>query len=188
MIKILISIDLFVRKVFTSFCMILLLAMVVFTVYTVIMRYVFNNPPVWGDLLTVLSNIWLVFIALALTVREKEHIALNLIYKRLPKAVGFAVQQFWTLVILFLGIVIFSFGMEVVAKMGGKYWEMWHFAWNNGEFIFKQHYMPKSYAVTILPVSGILIILASVVAIIEDIFRYKNGTFKVASGFGENTE
>ena len=48
--------------------------MVGFTVYTVVMRYVFLDPPVWGDLLTVLSNIWLVFIALALTVREKQHI------------------------------------------------------------------------------------------------------------------
>ena len=48
------------------------------------MRYVFANPPVWGDLLTVLSNIWLMFIALSLTARDNEHIALNLIYEKLP--------------------------------------------------------------------------------------------------------
>ena len=46
-----------VKHIPTAFCAILLLLMVVFTVYSVVMRYVFENPPVWGDLLTVLSNI-----------------------------------------------------------------------------------------------------------------------------------
>ena len=77
-------IDLWVKKILTAFCAIFLLLMVVFAVYNVVMRYVFENPPVWGDLLTVLSNIWLVFLALALTVRDKNHIALDLIYSWLP--------------------------------------------------------------------------------------------------------
>ena len=49
------------------------------------MRSVFKDPPIWGDLLTVLSNIWLVFFALALTVRDKDHIALDMIYNWLPR-------------------------------------------------------------------------------------------------------
>ena len=52
-------IDQAVKKTLTAFCAILLLAMVAFTVYSVVMRYVFKDPPIWGDLLTVLSNIWL---------------------------------------------------------------------------------------------------------------------------------
>ena len=59
-------IDRLVKKTLTAFCAVFLLLMVVFAVYNVVMRYVFENPPVWGDLLTVLSNIWLVFLALAL--------------------------------------------------------------------------------------------------------------------------
>jgi TRAP-type C4-dicarboxylate transport system permease small subunit len=80
MIEFVKRIDSLVKKILTGFCAVFLLLMVVFAVYNVIMRYVFENPPVWGDLLTVLSNIWLVFIALALTVRDKDHIALDLIY------------------------------------------------------------------------------------------------------------
>ena len=151
--------DLRIRKLLAAFCMLMLLMMVLFTVYTVIMRYVFENPPVWGDLLTVLSNIWLVFIALVLTVREKEHIALNLIYSRLPPAFGFAIQQLWTAVICALGLVICVYGWEAASKMGGKYWEMWHFAWENGGFVFKPNYMPKKYAMMILPIAGALISL-----------------------------
>ena len=114
-------VDRMVRKILTAFCAILLLLMVAFTVYSVVMRYVFEDPPVWGDLLTVLSNIWLVFFALALTVRDKDHIALDLVYTWLPAKAAFAVQQFWSLVIFDLGIVMIVYGMEAVSTMGGKY-------------------------------------------------------------------
>ena len=182
MIKFLVAADLLMRRILSGFCMLLLLLMVVFTVYTVVMRYVFENPPVWGDLLTVLSNIWLVFIALAITGREKNQIALNLIYARLPTAVGFGVQQFWAAVTCIIGVVICIYGWEVVTKMSGKYWEMWHFAWENGEFVFKPNYMPKKYAVMILPVVGAMIALAALVAVIEDTVRFRRGVFKVAGG------
>ena len=79
------NIDRFVHRTLEAMCSLLLAAMVGFTLYNVTMRYVFNNPPVWGDLLTVLSNIWLMFIALSLTARDNEHVALNLIYEKLPQ-------------------------------------------------------------------------------------------------------
>lgn len=173
-------IDRLVHNVLTAFCAILLLLMVVFTVYSVVMRYYFENPPVWGDLLTVLSNIWLVFIALALTVRDRDYIALDLIYTKLPLKFAFIVQQFWTLVVFALGLVIIYYGLQVMTTMGGKYWEMWHFAWENGGLVFKPNYMPKSYAVTILPLSGVLISVAAFMALLEDCIRYANGTFQLA--------
>ena len=142
MIRFVALIDKWVKKLLTAFCASFLALMVMFAVYNVVMRYVFKDPPVWGDLLTVLSNIWLVFIALALTVRDKDHIALDLIYSWLPIRVAFLVRQFWTLVIFCLGIVMIVYGMEAVATMGGKYWEMWHFEWKDGWFVFQPHYMP----------------------------------------------
>lgn len=165
-----------VRKVLTAFCAVLLLAMVVFTVYSVVMRYVFENPPVWGDLVTVLSNIWLVFFALPLTVRDKDHIALDLIYSWLPLNISFVIQQFWSLIIFGLGLVMIIHGMEAVATMGGKYWEMWYFAWEDGRIVFKPNYMPKKYAVAIVPISGFLVSVAAVASIVEDSIRLKTGT------------
>ena len=173
-------IDRLVHKTLTAFCGTLLMLMVVFTVYSVVMRYYFEDPPVWGDLLTVLSNIWLVFLALALTVRDRDHIALDLIYTRLPLGLAFIVQQFWSLVIFALGIVIVYYGLQVVATMGGKYWEMWYFAWEDGWFVFKPNYMPKKYAMAILPISGVLTSVAALMAVLEDCIRYANGTFRLA--------
>jgi TRAP-type C4-dicarboxylate transport system permease small subunit len=180
MIKFVIWIDKLVKKTLTGFCAIFLLMMVVFAVYNVIMRYVFENPPVWGDLLTVLSNIWLVFIALALTVRDKDHIALDLIYSWLPVKLAFAIQQFWTIVIFCLGIVMIVYGLEAISTMGGKYWEMWHFAWEEGQFVFKPNYMPKKYAIAIVPISGVLVCIGAIASIIEDSFKMVAGTYQQA--------
>ena len=179
MMRIVTTIDRLVKKTLTGFCAAFLFLMVAFAVYNIVMRYVFENPPVWGDLLTVLSNIWLVFIALALTVRDKDHIALNLIYAWLPLKTAFFVQQFWTLVIFCLGIVMVVYGIEVVDKMGGKYWEMWHFAWEGGQFVFKPHYMPKKYAIAIVPISGFLVCVAAIASIIEDSLKLRAGTYSL---------
>ena len=178
-IKTIIWIDKAAKKTLTAFCAIFLLMMVIFAVYNIVMRYVFENPPVWGDLLTVLSNIWLVFIALALTVRDKNHIALDLIYTWLPMKAAFLIQQFWTLVIFALGIVMIIYGLEAVETMGGKYWEMWHFAFEDGKFMYKPNYMPKKYAVSIVPISGLLVCIAAMASIIEDCYRMKAGTYQL---------
>lgn len=180
MLATVVLIDRWVRKILTAFCAIFLFMMVAFTVYSVVMRYVFLNPPVWGDLLTVLSNIWLVFLALALTVRDRDHIALDLVYTWLPVKAAFAVQQFWSLVICGLGVIMIIYGIEAVSTMGGKYWEMWYFAWEEGGFVFKPNYMPKKYAIAIVPISGVLVSIAALASIIEDTVRLKAGTYKQA--------
>ena len=177
MIKLVKWADNLVKKILTGFCATLLLLMVIFAVYNIIMRYVFENPPVWGDLLTVLSNIWLVFIALALTVRERDHIALDLIYTWLPLKFAFFIQQFWTFVIFCLGIVMIVYGIEAVSTMGGKYWEMWHFAWEEGALVFKPNYMPKKYAIAIVPISGFLVCVGAVASIVEDSVKMLKGTY-----------
>ena len=114
MMKFLNSIDRFVHRMLEAMCSLLLAAMVGFTLYNVTMRYVFNNPPVWGDLLTVLSNIWLMFIALSLTARDNEHVALNLIYEKLPERVSLYIRQFWKIMIMIIGVVLIIYGIELV--------------------------------------------------------------------------
>ena len=180
--------DAAVKKILTALCSVLLLLMVAFTVYSVVMRYVFEPPPVWGDLLTVLSNIWLVFLALALTVREKDHIALDLLYSWLPLKAVFVIQQFWALVIFGVGLIMIIYGWEAVTTMGSKYWEMWYFAWEDGQIVFKPNYMPKKYAIAIVPISGFLVSVAALASIIEDSLLLKAGAFKRVKGVDLHAE
>ena len=133
------------------------------------LRYVFENPPVWGDLLTVLSNIWLMFIALSLTARDNEHIALNLIYEKLPENMALYIRQFWKLMIIIVGLVLIVYGIELVEGMRGKYWEMWYFEFTENGIEFKENYMPKKYAVTILPLAGFLTSVGAAICLIKKI-------------------
>ena len=55
--------------------------------------------------------------------------------------------------------------------MGGRYWEMWYFAWEEGRIVFKPNYMPKKYAMAILPISGVLIGIAALMAVLDDSIR-----------------
>jgi len=156
MTKLLNALDRRVHRFLEIACSIFLALMVSFTIYTIVMRYVFENPPVWGDLLTVLSNIWLMFIALSLTARDNDHIALNLIYEKLPARFALYVRQFWKVMIFVVGIVLMVYGLELIETMRGRYWEMWYFEITSQGIEFKENYMPKKYAVAILPVAGFL--------------------------------
>jgi TRAP-type C4-dicarboxylate transport system permease small subunit len=56
--------------------------------------------------------------------RDKDHIALDLIYSWLPLPAVFAIQQFWSMIIFALGLIMIVCGLDAVATMGGKYREM----------------------------------------------------------------
>lgn len=71
------------------------------------------------------------------------------------------------------------YGLEAVATMGGKYWEMWYFAWENGALVFKPNYMPKKYAIAIVPLSGILICVGAVATLIDDSIKMKKGCYRL---------
>tara|TARA_A100001037_G_scaffold301484_1_gene331081 strand:- start:1297 stop:1842 length:546 start_codon:yes stop_codon:yes gene_type:complete len=163
MLDVLKAIDIWIRRLLTLFCALLLAMMVIFTVYTVFMRYVFENPPPWGDQMAVFSCIWLVFIALALTTREKEHIALDMLYTYLSPKWSFTVQETWNLIICVLGAVIMVYGYDTAINNFGKYWEL--------------NYLPKKYPMMILPTTGALIMVGAFVAFLEDVAAYRKGEF-----------
>ena len=169
MLRFLSVFDSFVHRTLEALCSLLLAAMVGFTIYNVVMRYVFENPPVWGDLLTVLSNIWLMFIALSLTARDNEHIALNLIYEKIPDRLSLYVRQFWKLMIILVGLVLIVYGIEVVQGMRGKYWEMWYFEFSAKGIEFKENYMPKKYAVFILPLAGFFTTIGAAICLVKKV-------------------
>ena len=81
-----------VRTVVMSVCCTLLVLMIAFTLYTVVMRYVFKDPPFWGDTVSLFCNIWLVLMAYALAVRDREDIASEGIYIYLPPQVVVALR------------------------------------------------------------------------------------------------
>jgi TRAP-type C4-dicarboxylate transport system permease small subunit len=138
----------------------LLALMVAFTIYTVVMRYVFKNPPFWGDTVSLFCNIWLVLIAYALAVRDREDIATEGIYGYLsPRAI--AVLRFsWQALTLAFGLYLIWYGMDAALNVPGQFWEL------GG--------LPKTYPMLALPVCGVLVTYATAINVAEDIFGWRD--------------
>jgi TRAP-type C4-dicarboxylate transport system permease small subunit len=127
-------------------CVVLLILMTGFILYTVVMRYVFQDPPFWGDTLAVFANIWLVLMAFSLAVYDREHIAMQGMYDRIPPVIAFAFRFLWDIVILAMGIFMLVYGLELAGNIRGSYHEL------SG--------LQKKWPMVILPLFGVLTIIA----------------------------
>lgn len=145
--------DLLLTRGLSILCGLLLAAMVVFTIYTVVMRTVFLAPPFWGDTLTLFANIWLVMLAFAMAVRARTTFAIESIYGLLPERVVNAARLSWLILFAMVGAIMAIWGYEAADRIMGAYWELGN--------------LPKSYPMMILPIAGALVFLASVLTIAE---------------------
>lgn len=131
-------------------CSAMLGAMVVFIAYTVAMRTIFLNPPFWGDTLATFANVWMVFLGAIIAVRERSNISMEALYRKLPDIYTHFLRRLWLVGFMALGALLFVFGLEAARRIPGFYWELGN--------------LPKSYPLMILPVSGIGIGVAAIIA------------------------
>lgn len=132
----------------------LLVLMVFFTVYTVVMRYIFKNPPFWGDTVALFCNIWLVLIAYCLAVRDREDIVSEGIYIYLPPSVVAGLRYAWQVLTFALAIYLMWFGITAALTVPGEFWEL------GG--------LPKKYPMLALPLCGVLVALMAAMNLAED--------------------
>jgi TRAP-type C4-dicarboxylate transport system permease small subunit len=161
------SIDRVVQLILGAICGTLLMLTVVFTCYTVVMRYVFLNPPFWGDSLTLIANIWMVFLAVSLSVRNREQIAMQVLYAAMSPKLAFALEILWMLLTLLAGLFLIWFGMIAALDTPGEFWEL------GG--------LRKKYPMLILPLAGLFITGAAAAVLAEDWFRARRGDIRVIS-------
>lgn len=144
-----------VQQVLRVICGILILLTVLFTIYTVFMRYVIEDPPFWGDTVALFANIWLVLLALGLAVRGRGQIAMTAVYEMGPPLLSFVLEIIWNLFIIAFGIFLAIFGWMTAMAQTGMFWEL-----DN---------MSKTYPMMIMPLTGVLVTLAAAAVIVEDV-------------------
>jgi TRAP-type C4-dicarboxylate transport system permease small subunit len=152
-------VDRTLRSTIAWFTCSLLVLMVLFTIYTVIMRYVFHDPPFWGDTVALFCNIWLVLLAYALAVRERQDIASEGIYELFSPRVVVVFRFIWQGMTLVFGALLFWYGLEAALNVPGQYWEL------GG--------LPKRAPMMVLPISGMLVALMSAFTLAEDVFGWR---------------
>lgn len=153
--RVIILIDLLLRRALTVFCSLMLILMVVLACYVVVMRTVFSLPPFWGDTVTMFANVWFVMLAFALSIRERASISMQVIYNWMPPLLVRMVDSLWTVLLGAVGVILLVNGYLAARDVPGSYWELGN--------------LPKSVPMMVLPISGFLVLLASVVVLIEDL-------------------
>ncbi len=155
------ALDLLLGKMITWACVLMLAAMAAFTLYTVFMRAVMNDPPFWGDTLTLVANVWLVMLSFALSIRERESIAMQMLYDYVPARVAALLETLWNVLFVAIGIIMIVYGYQVADRIPGTYWELGN--------------LEKSWLMMILPVSGVLVTIAALRVLAEDYRALRRG-------------
>ncbi len=137
----------------------LLLTIAVVVLYSVLMRYVFLQPPFWTDVISMFANMGMILIGLSITVRSRELIAMQALYESISPRFALILDAFWNFVILIFSMIYTWFGLEAALNIPGFYWEL------GG--------LEQKYPAMIMPISGVLLIIASTGVLVQDLKRYR---------------
>ena len=154
--KILGEIKLWMDRILSVACAILLSFMTFLVLWQVFTRYVLNNPAAFTEELVKDSLIWTGFIGAAYAFSTREHMSLTIIRDKLtgtPHKILMIVIDALILVLAVMVITIGGFKLAISAKM--EYSALLG--------------IPRSLVYSCAPVSGIFIILAQLINLFEDI-------------------
>ena len=121
--------------------------------WAVVMRYVFNAPPVWVDEVVGFLLVATVMLAAARTLRRGEHIAVDVLVDRLSPKARLWVRGWAALAVAAVAIVLIVNGWETaqLARMLGLVTE------GNLEW-------PTWLLMLLMPIGGVLLLLAAIEA------------------------
>jgi len=133
--------------------------LVFFTVYEVIMRYVFNKPTIWAWDLNAQIYAALVLLTGGYTMLERGHISVDFLVQNLSKKKRVLLDIITAVIVLFALIIIIIYGWEV--------------AWDS----FKKKepmstlWAPPLYTVKLMiPIGAFLIFNQRIVLLIQDLY------------------
>ena len=69
----------FVETILDKICMVFLLGMIGVGFLQILLRYFFARPFAWAEELLIAANIWFVFLAAVVTLRNRRHIAVTMV-------------------------------------------------------------------------------------------------------------
>jgi TRAP-type C4-dicarboxylate transport system permease small subunit len=90
--------------------------MAFFTCYQVVMRFIFNQPSTWSEVLVRSIMIWTVYLGSAAAFREGAVIAAEVLIRSVPRSIGKALQVFSGVAsFIFLAILVYT-GIAMVQR------------------------------------------------------------------------
>ena len=95
------------QRAFGIFCGVVLVVFTFLVLYSVAMRYLFNNPPIWGEDVPKLLFVWLSFIGGALAYMLGYNIRMMTLVERFPKPLATGIELVMrTITVAMLGTIV----------------------------------------------------------------------------------
>ena len=132
-------------------CMGTLLVLVCIVFFQVFTRYFLKFTPRWSEETSVILLIWMGFITMAIGVKKGMHLSISAIVNLLPKSAQKVIFYFDELAVMVFGIVLFIYGRDLSAATMSS--------------TMPATQLPSGVLYAVLPVSGILIIIYTIVRI-----------------------
>ncbi len=131
-------------KALKFICFLLMLAMVSIIFLQVLARYLFSNSLSWSEELGRFLFVWMTFLGAALALREKMHVALDLLIMKMPRPLQKICLSIGYLAMFLFTCVLIYGGYRFVAKSSHQ--------------ISAAMQIPMIYVYLVLPVGGALIL------------------------------
>lgn len=153
------------NKILEVICIGLFAFITILGTYQIITRYVFNSPSTISEELLTFSFTWLALLASALVFGKRDHMRMEFVANLFKGKAAVMLSIFSELMILIFAVIVLIYGgtqitklttMQITASLGVK----------------------MSYIYVIVPISGCLTALYSVINIFEEISKLKSETSK----------
>lgn len=135
-------------KILKCLCVVIFIAMVCFTTYQVIVRYVFNSPSSISETVTRYLFVWLIILSATYVFGQRDHICISFLKDQLPEKNRKIVDIIIECINIFFAGAIMIFGGFMISGMNMLQYDS----------ILK---IPTGTIYSIIPVCGIMIVFYS---------------------------
>lgn len=152
--KILSSLDTTLRRVLIA----LMVGLVLAVSWQVVSRYLFASPSSWTEEIARFLLIWIGTLGAAYAFRRNAHIGLDLLPKKLSGAAARRLHRFTHAVIILFAITVLIVGGGGLVFLT---WDLRQYSAAVG--------LPISFVYSVIPITGVLIVIYSLAAIPHDL-------------------
>lgn len=147
---------------------VLLIGMLLIVFANVVLRYVFNSGILWSEEVSLLFEVWFIFLSLGLGVKHRLHMSINLVQREsIPSWLNRALDTLSDVVFIMVGVVMIVYGLRLT-----------QFTMRS---IMPATRWPAGVLYLVLPFSGVLVVVESLLHIAgwnmfdEEIDKYLSG-------------
>ncbi|WP_055069247.1 TRAP transporter small permease [Clostridium massiliamazoniense] len=149
----------FLNKTLEVICMSIIVLMVLLALWQVISRYFLNKPSTTSEELLIYCFVWVSLLGAAYVFGKRDHMAMSFFVEKLPPAKNNLTKIISEVAVLvFAGAVLVYGGIEITKLAMGQ--------------VSPALGVPMGYIYTVLPLSGVITIIYSVINLKELLIKY----------------